>query len=181
MPAATTRIRRLQTVTTAQIQDLAEVLIDCVAGGASVSFLHPLSMDKALAFWQGVADSVARGERALLVAQDAQGIFGTVQVVWDLPENQPHRCDVAKMLVHRRGRRQGAGEALMKAAEATARESGKTLLMLDTTVGMDAERLYTRLGWQRFGVVPGHALFAHGGLSDTAFFYRQLLAQEPEK
>jgi GNAT superfamily N-acetyltransferase len=173
-PTPKPAIRRLKTVSDHQLHALAEVLIDCVAGGASVSFMHPLSLEKALAFWQRVADSVARDERALLVAEDAQGIVGTVQVVWDLPENQPHRGDVAKMLVHRRGRRQGAGEALMKAAEATARENGKTLLMLDTTTGMDAERLYARLGWQRFGVVPGHALMAHGGLSDTAFFYRTL-------
>ena len=173
--AATARIQRLRTVSHTQQQALAEVLIDCVAGGASVSFMHPLTVDKALAFWQKVADGVARGERALLVAQDDHGIFGTVQLVWDLPENQPHRGDLAKMLVHRRGRRQGVGEALMRAAETTARESGKTLLMLDTTTGMDAERLYTRLGWQRMGVVPGHALLAHGGLSDTTFFYRNLV------
>ena len=167
-------IRRLTTVTSAQLDDLAQVLIDCVAGGASVSFMHPLAMDKALAFWQRVADSLGRGERALLVAEDALGIVGTVQLVWDLPENQPHRADVAKMLVHRRGRRQGIGEALMRAAEITAQENGKTLLMLDTTTGMDAERLYARLGWQPLGVVPGHALRAHGGLSDTTFFYRVL-------
>ena len=172
-------VRRLTTVTAAQQQALADVLIDCVAGGASVSFLHPLSVNKALAFWQRVADGVAQGERALLVAEDAHGIVGTVQLVWDLPENQPHRADLAKMLVHRRGRRQGVGEALMRAAESAARAQGKTLLMLDTTVGMDAERLYTRLGWVRYGEVPGHALLAHGGWSDTAFFYRALTA-DPE-
>ena len=174
MLPASIAIRRLKAVSDPQLQTLAEVLIDCVAGGASVSFLHPLSAHKARAFWQRVADSVARGERALLVAEDAQGIVGTVQLVWDLPENQPHRADVAKMLVHRRGRRQGVGQALMLAAEAMARENGKTLLMLDTTTGMAAERLYTRLGWQPLGVVPGHALLALGGLSDTTFFYRTL-------
>ena len=167
-------IRRLTSITDSQLDDLARVLIDCVEGGASVSFMHPLAMDKALAFWQRVADSLGRGERALLVAEDALGIVGTVQVVWDLPENQPHRAEVSKMLVHRRGRRRGLGETLMRAAETTARENGKTLLMLDTTTGMDAERLYTRLGWLPLGVVPGHALLPQGGLSDTTFFYRVL-------
>ena len=167
-------VHRLLTVNDVQLQSLAEVLIDCVSGGASVSFMHPLSPEKALAFWRVVAQGVTTGERALLVVEDDSGIVGTVQLVLAQPENQPHRADVAKMLVHRRARRQGLGEALMQAAEREARVCGKTLLMLDTTVGMDAERLYTRLGWQRFGEVPGHALLAHGGLSDTAFFYRLL-------
>lgn len=167
-------IRRIAALSDDQVQALAEVLIDCVAGGASVSFMHPLSQEKAQAFWRGVVEGVARGERALLVAEDDTGIVGTVQLILAQPENQPHRADVAKMLVHRRARRQGLGEALMKAAEDCARACGKTLLMLDTTTGMDAERLYTRLGWQRFGEVPGHALHAHGGLSNTAFFYRVL-------
>lgn len=167
-------VRRLMAVNDVQLQALAEVLIDCVAGGASVSFMHPLSKEKALAFWRVAAEGVASGERALLVAEDDGGIAGTVQLILGQPENQPHRADLAKMLVHRRARRQGLGEALMKAAEMEARVCGKTLLMLDTTTGMDAERLYARLGWQRFGEVPGHALLAHGGLSDTAFFYRAL-------
>lgn len=148
--AQTPSIRRLVTVTETQAQVLAELLIDCVDGGASVSFMHPLPMPKALAFWRGVTDGVAQGERALLVAEDAEGIVGTVQLVLDQPENQPHRADVSKMLVHRRARRQGLGAALMQAAENTARECGKSLLVLDTASG-DAERLYARLGWQRCG------------------------------
>ena len=171
MPLA---IRLLSEVSDSHLQDLAAVLIDCVAGGASVSFMHPLSPQKALAFWRGAAEGVARGERALLVAEDAQGIVGTVQLILAQPENQPHRADVSKMLVHRRARRKGLGAALMRAAEAEARQCGKTLLMLDTTSGMDAERLYARLGWQRFGEVPGHALLPQGGLANTAFFYRVL-------
>lgn len=166
-------VRRLEAVTDSQLQALAELLIDCVDGGASVSFMHPLPMDKALAFWRGVADSAARGERALLVAEDAAGIVGTVQVVLDQPENQPHRADVAKMLVHRRVRRQGLGEALMQAAEQVGRECGKTLLVLDTASD-DAERLYARLGWQRCGVIPGYALFPNGEPCDTTYFYRSL-------
>ena len=93
------------------------MLIDCVEGGASVSFMHPLSRDRAVAFWRRVAQGVAAGERALLVAEDAHGICGTVQLVLDLPENQPHRADLAKLLVPRRARCQGLGAALMRAAE----------------------------------------------------------------
>ena len=172
MPTQHPHVARLVSVTDIQIKALAEVLIDCVAGGASVSFMHPLSQEKAVAFWRGVAEGVEQGERVLLVAEDDIGIVGTVQLILAQPENQPHRADVSKMLVHRRARRKGLGAALMRAAEAEARECGKTLLMLDTTSGMDAERLYARLGWQRFGEVPGHALLPQGGLSNTAFFYR---------
>lgn len=168
------RIRRLLTVTKTEAQGLAELLIDCVEGGASVSFMHPLPMPKALAFWRRVADGVARGERALLVAEDAAGIVGTVQLVLDQPENQPHRADVTKMLVHRRARRQGLGAALMRAAEQLGRDCGKLLLVLDTVTGSDAERLYARLGWQRCGVIPGYALMPRGGLAATTYFYRSL-------
>ena len=151
-PAHRHRIRRLSTVTDAQVQALAELLIDCVEGGASVSFMHPLPSPKALAFWRRVADAAARGERALLVAEDDTGIVGTVQLVLDQPENQPHRADLSKMLVHRRARCQGLGAALMQAAEQLGRECGKSLLVLDTA-SSDAERLYARLGWQRMAAL----------------------------
>jgi GNAT superfamily N-acetyltransferase len=167
-------IRRLLTATDEDVRGLAEVLIDCVEGGASVSFMHPLPMAKAVQFWQRVTDAVAAGARALLVAEDAGGIVGTVQLLFDLPENQPHRADVAKLLVHRRARRRGLGAALMRAAESVGRESGKSLLVLDTVTDGDAERLYTRLGWQRCGVIPGYALLPQGGLCATTFFYRTL-------
>jgi GNAT superfamily N-acetyltransferase len=126
-----------------------------------------------VAFWRRVAQGVVAGERALLVAEDVHGVCGTVQLVFDLPENQPHRADLAKMLVHRRARRQGLGGALLRAAEATARECGKTLLVLDTA-SADAERLYERLGWVRVGSIPGYALFPRGGLCSTTVFYRDL-------
>lgn len=167
-------IRRLDTVDDAQVHQLADVLIDCVEGGASVSFMLPLSRESALAFWQRVARDVTTGARALLVAEDAHGICGTVQLEFDLPENQPHRGDLAKMLVHHRVRRQGLGEALMRAAEDAARESGKTLLVLDAVTGGDAERLYERLGWQRVGVIPDYALMPDGAPCDTTVFYRDL-------
>ena len=171
---ATWSVRRLHTVDDEQIEGLASVLIDCVEGGASVSFMHPLTRDRAIVFWRRVADGVAAGRRALLVAEDAHGLCGTVQLIFDLPENQPHRADLAKMLVHRRARRQGLGAALMKAAEATARECGKTLLVLDAVTGGDAERLYERLGWVRVGVIPGYALMPRGELCSTTVFYRDL-------
>jgi GNAT superfamily N-acetyltransferase len=158
---------------------LADVLIDCVEGGASVSFMAPLSRDKARAFWRGVADGVARGERALLIAEDAAGaIHGTVQLVLAQPENQPHRADVAKMLVHRRARRQGLAQRLMAAIEDEARAEGKTVLVLDTVTGGDAERLYARAGWQRVGVVPNYALMPDGAFCGTTFFCKQLGAAD---
>ena len=168
-----TQIHRLTSVSEHQLQALAELLIDCVDGGASVSFMHPLSMEKALAFWRGVADGVVHNERALLIAEDDAGIVGTVQLVLDQPENQPHRADLSKMLVLRSARRQGLGVLLMQAAEQLARECGKSLLVLDTASD-EAARLYARLGWQQCGVVPGYALLPHGGLCDTTYFYRQL-------
>ena len=172
-PDSATTVRRLSEPTAAQIESLASLLIDCVEGGASVSFMHPLSMDRATAFWRHVADEVATGARALLVAEDERGIVGTVQLVLEQPENQPHRADLSKMLVHRRARRHGIGAALMVAAEQLARELGKSLLVLDTASG-DADRLYVRLGWQSCGVIPGYALLPQGGLCDTHFFYRVL-------
>jgi len=173
MSAPIWSVRRLTAPDDRQIEELADVLIDCVEGGASVSFMHPLSRDRAVAFWRGVARGAAAGERALLVADDARGLCGTVQLVLAQPENQPHRADLSKMLVHRRARRQGLGAALMRAAEATARECGKTLLVLDTA-NPDAERLYERMGWVRVGAIPGYALLPQGGLCATTLYYRGL-------
>jgi GNAT superfamily N-acetyltransferase len=167
-------IRRLHEVSDAQMEALAGILIDCVEGGASVGFMLPLSRERALAFWRRVAQDVASGARALLIAEDAQGIVGTVQLILDLPDNQPHRADLAKMQVHRRARRQGLAEALMRAAEAMARECGRTLLVLDAVTGGDAERLYARLGWQRVGSIPKYALMPGGGYCATTYFYRDL-------
>ncbi len=167
-------VRRLTAVTAAQVEALAEVLIDCVDGGASVGFMQPLSTSHAVAFWARVAEAVTKGERALLVAEDGSGIAATVQLLLAQPDNQPHRADVTKMLVHRRARRCGLGAALMRAAEGLARECGKSLLVLDAVTGGDAERLYARLGWQRVGVIPNYALFPGGGPCATTYFYRAL-------
>jgi glyoxylase I family protein len=119
--------------------------------------------------------SAVRGERILLVAEEAASsgtLVGTVQVLLTMPDNQPHRADIAKMQVHRRVRRRGVGAALMRAAEEAAREAGRTLLVLDTVTGGDAERLYTRLGWQRCGEIPSYALWPRGGVCSTTVFYR---------
>lgn len=158
----------------AQVDALAQVLVDCVEGGASVSFMWPLPMAKAQAFWRGVADGVARGERALLLARDSAGVVGTVQLVLAQPDNQPHRADVSKMLVHRRARRQGVAQRLMAMVDAVARAEGKTVLVLDTVTGGDAERLYARSGWQRVGSVPDYALMPDGALCATTVFYKRV-------
>src|SRR6266851_1949463 len=165
-------VRRLAGLTNAEMHGLALVLVDCVEGGASVGFMHPLSLPKALAFWRRVAGDVERGARALLVAENATGIVGTVQIVLDQPENQPHRADISKMLVHRRARRLGIGAALMRAAEDEARAAGKSLLVLDTASD-DAERLYARLGWTLVGIIPGFALLPQGGPCRTSVYYRK--------
>ncbi|OJA57993.1 GNAT family N-acetyltransferase [Burkholderia ubonensis] len=160
---------------TTYIDALSDVLIDCVEGGASVSFMLQISRDTAARFWRQVADGVIRGERILLVAERADGrVVGTVQLITALPENQPHRADVAKMLVHRDARRQGVGARLMAAADDAARAAGKAVLVLDTVTGSDAARLYERAGWQRVGDVPNYALMPDGRYCATTFFHKQL-------
>jgi GNAT superfamily N-acetyltransferase len=168
------RVRTLRAVSEREIQELSDVLIDCVEGGASVSFMLPIARATALAFWLDVARGVERRERILLVAENAAGhIVGSVQLIFAQAENQPHRADIAKMLVHRQARRHGVGAALLAAAERAGISAGKSLLVLDTANG-DAERLYAKLGWRRCGVIPGYALLPGGGLCDTTFLYRAL-------
>jgi GNAT superfamily N-acetyltransferase len=156
-----------------RIDQLADVLLDCVEGGASVSFMLPIARETAVDFWRKVADGVARGERTLLVAEDDEGIAGTVQLITDMPENQPHRADVAKLLVHRRARGAGMARALMEAVEEAARGQGRRVLVLDTA-SSTAERLYERMGWQRVGVVPDYAHMPDGALCATAFYYKHV-------
>jgi GNAT superfamily N-acetyltransferase len=168
------RVRRLADPTEVEIAQLSEVLTDCVEGGASVSFMLPLSSEKALGFWRRVAADVRSGKRILLVADDERGIAGTAQVALDMPENQPHRGDLAKMLVHRRARNRALGAALLRAAEDAAREAGLSVLVLDTVTGGAGERLYQRLGWHRVGEVPDFALWPGGGFCSTTYYYRKL-------
>ncbi len=167
-------LRRLHRVTDAEIEQLATLLIDCVEGGASVGFMLPLARERAVAFWRRIAEGVEADERALLVAEDSQGVCGAVQLVLAQPDNQPHRADLAKMLVHRRARRRGVGAMLVRAAESTAREAGKTVLVLDAVTGGDASRLYERLGWHRVGDIPRYALMPDGAFCSTTVFYRNL-------
>jgi GNAT superfamily N-acetyltransferase len=174
MKPPTARTRRLRSLGDREIHALAEVLTDCVEGGASVSFMLPITRTKAETFWREIAVSVDRGDRVLIVAEDASGaIVGTVQLIWAWAENQPHRGEIAKMLVHRQARRQGIGAALLSAAERCALEAGKTLLVLDTASG-DAARLYARQGWQPVGVIPEYALLPQGGFCSTTIYFKKL-------
>ncbi|MCR5877863.1 GNAT family N-acetyltransferase [Phenylobacterium sp. J367] len=165
-------IRRLAPDETGAIAALADVLLDCVAGGASVSFMADTTRDEAEGFWRRQVE--AGDGRAILVAEDADGIFGVVQVIPAGAPNQPHRADIAKMLVHRRARRRGVGEALMRAAEAEAKAMGKSVLVLDTVTGEAGERLYARVGWTRVGVIPDYALLPDGRMCATTYFYKAL-------
>jgi len=153
---------------------LASVLLDCVQGGASVSFMADLTRDQAEAFWRGVASEARADGRAVLAAEDGVGVVGVVEVIPAWPDNQPHRADVAKMLVHRRARRRGLAEALLRPAEQAAAEMAKTLLVLDTVTGGDAERLYARASWTMVGVIPDYALFPDGRSCDTTMFYKRI-------
>ncbi|GGC60667.1 GNAT family N-acetyltransferase [Undibacterium terreum] len=168
-------IQQLHTLDAADKEALIDVLIDCVEGGASVSFMNPLPRAKADAFWQNVAKGVEAKERSLLVARDGAGrVVGTVQLVLSQPDNQPHRADVSKLLVHRSARQHGLGAALMQAAEECAKAAGKTVLVLDTATGGGAESLYERLGWIQCGRIPDYALWPDGGLCATTIFSKRL-------
>jgi GNAT superfamily N-acetyltransferase len=153
---------------------LAGVLLDCVAGGASVSFMASLSKADAESFFEKVIEGVQRGDRILLAAFVDSKLVGTVQIQIATPPNQPHRADVAKLLVLRSARGQGVGRRLMEHAEEASRLAGKTLLVLDTATGDHAENLYTRLGWSRVGVIPKYALYPDGTWCDTTIFWKQL-------
>jgi GNAT superfamily N-acetyltransferase len=169
------KVRSLEALGETEIRVLSDILVDCVEGGASVSFMLPMTLAKAMNYWKSVAVSLARGERKILVAEDDAGvILGTVQVLLDQPENQPHRGDVAKMLVHRCARKHGVGAALLAAAERSALEAGKTLLVLDTVTGSDGYRLYARHGWRLCGEIPNYALWPDGRLCPTTVFYKSL-------
>ena len=156
------------------LAELAGVLVDCVEGGASVSFLSPLPLDQALGFFRRVAVSVAAGDTVLLAARLDGRVVGTVQLGLDTPPNQPHRADIKKMLVHRSARGRGIGAALMARVEEEARQRGRWLLVLDTVPGENGHRLYLRAGWQQTGVVPDYALFPDGRLCDTSIMWKRL-------
>ena len=136
--------------------------------------MAPFSHEQARGVFDLVAEEVEQGRRLLLAAFLNGDVVGTVQVVLALPPNQPHRAEIAKLLVRRSARRRGIAELLMERAEAEARVEGKTLLVLDTVTGDPAERLYQRLGWTRVGVIPGYALYPDGRPCDTTVFWKAL-------
>ncbi|HEV2721864.1 MAG TPA: GNAT family N-acetyltransferase [Thermoanaerobaculia bacterium] len=157
----------------ADVRELAALLVDAVASGASVGFLDTLSLDDAAAWWRGKLAS-ADPRAVVLVARDGEGIVGTVQLLPAAMPNQPHRADIAKLQVHRRARGRGLGRALMDAIETRAHAAGFTLLVLDTKRGDAAEKLYEGTGWTRVGVIPNYALDPDGSPCDTVVFYKQL-------
>ena len=172
--SASYRIRRLAPAEALDAAPaLGVVLADCVAGGASVSFMADMTLDAAEAFWR--AQASADDGRAILIAEDDEAIFGVVQVIPAWPPNQPHRCDISKLLVDRRGRGRGAAQALMSAAEAAAAEMGRPVMVLDTVTGGAADNLYEKLGWTRVGVIPDFALMPDGAMAATTVFYKQAL------
>ncbi len=174
------RTERLTSLDDAAVEQLADVLVDCVRGGASVGFLLPFDHERAVTFWRSVAGRIEPEGRTFLVARDDDGaIVGTVQVVPAGPENQPHRADLTKMLVHRRARRQGIASALLRAAEAAALEAGHDVLVLDTVTGSDAHALYLRNGWTVVGEVPDFALWPDGTRCPTTFFTKHLDRTQP--
>jgi GNAT superfamily N-acetyltransferase len=153
---------------------LADVLFDCVEGGASVSFMDPFTRADAVAFFTEVLPEIERRTRLLLAAYDGDALVGTVQMIHAHPPNQPHRGDIAKLLVRRSARGRGVAGRLMEQVEQAARAEGKTLLVLDTVTGSDAERLYTRLGWTKVGVIPDYALYPDGRPCDTTVFWKRV-------
>jgi acetyltransferase len=154
--------------------DLADLLCDAVDSGASIGFLPPVLRNEANSYWESVEQAMRNGSRVLIVASDASGIAGAVQLGLEMRANGNHRAEVMKLMVHRRSRGRGLGRELMKQAEAVARGLGRTLLVLDTRRGDVAEQLYTKLGYERAGLIPGYARSASGELHDTVFMYREI-------
>jgi ribosomal protein S18 acetylase RimI-like enzyme len=153
---------------------LGELLVETVASGGSVSFMHPLPLDDARAFWKGSLGSAARGERIVLGAFDGEALVGTVTLLLHLPPNQPHRAEIAKMMTRLAHRHRGVATALMRAAEELAIARGRSLLVLDTAVDDGAAGLYERLGFQLSGIIPDYALKPHGGLTGTMIYWKRI-------
>jgi GNAT superfamily N-acetyltransferase len=158
----------------AAINDLSETLSDCIKGGASLGFMLPFEPKDAVDYWREIADAVAKGSIILAVAEVEGKVVGTVQVGLASKPNQPHRGDLMKLLVHRSARGLGLSRKLMEAIEVEAARRGRTLLVLDTATGSDAEKIYPRLGWERVGVIPDYAMWPQGGFCDTTLFYKRI-------
>lgn len=153
---------------------LAAMMVEAVAGGASIGFMAGLDQAQARAWWQGRIDAAARGEMIILVAQDDDGVAGTVTLVPATMPNQPHRADVAKMMVAARAQRLGLGAALLAAVEHVARGIGRITLVLDTISGSTAARLYERCGWEKVGDIPAYALMPDGAMAPTTCYTKRL-------
>ncbi|WGR91999.1 GNAT family N-acetyltransferase [Bradyrhizobium sp. ISRA435] len=153
---------------------LGELLVETVASGGSVSFMHPLPFDDACAFWRDSLGSAARGERVVLGAFDGEALIGTVTLLLKLAPNQPHRAEIAKMMTRLSHRHRGVATALMRAAEQLAVAHGRTLLVLDTAVDDGAAPLYEKLGFQLTGIIPDYALKPHGGLTGTMIYWKRI-------
>ena len=157
-----------------RIPRLAEILIDAVAGGAGVSFLHPLSQQDAENFWRGQLDGIKAGMTFPVIAEHQGETVGIVLLIKAWAPNQPHRADIAKMLVHSQHRRHGFATHLIRALEDKARALGLTLLTFDAVAGSGAAKFYERLGFIKVGVIPGYAYSGTNTLDGTAFFYKKL-------
>ncbi|KQZ50508.1 GCN5 family acetyltransferase [Rhizobium sp. Root149] len=159
---------------TPYIDDLCEVLADCVNGGASLGFMQPFAPEDARSYWLDVHKSVAAGHTVIAVAEHEGRVVGSVQVGLAQKPNQPHRGDLMKLLVHRSARGLGLSRKLMETVEKEAARLGRTILVLDTATGSEAEAIYPRFGWERVGVIPDYALWPQGGFCDSTFFYKRI-------
>jgi ribosomal protein S18 acetylase RimI-like enzyme len=153
---------------------LSEMLIAVVADGGSVSFMHPLEQAAAEAYWDGALAAAAADKRVILGAWDGNVLAGTVTLLLDFPQNQPHRAEIAKLMTHPSYRGRGIATSLMHAAETIAVELGRTLLVLDTAVEGGAANLYHRLGFTLTGEIPDYAFKPHGGLTGTLIFWKRI-------
>jgi hypothetical protein len=157
-------------------RDLSELLVETVAHGGSVSFMHPLPLETADAFWKGSLASAARGERVVLGALDGEAVVATVTLLLDLPPNQPHRAEIAKMMTLVSYRHRGIASRLLQEAERMAITRGRALLVLDTAVDEGASPLYVRHGFNLTGIIPDYALKPHGGLTGTMIYWKKIAA-----
>jgi GNAT superfamily N-acetyltransferase len=158
----------------AAIPALAELIVDAVAGGAGVNFLHGVTLDEAAAWWRAREADVESGRTTPFVAVDGGRLVGSVLLIRSVNPNSPHRAEIAKVLVLRSHRRRGLASALMRAAEDRARADGRWMLILDTVTGSAADALYRALGWRETGVVPDYALLPDGRPWAATFFWKDL-------
>jgi ribosomal protein S18 acetylase RimI-like enzyme len=156
---------------------LSQMLIETVAHGGSVSFMHPLSASDASAFWTGALAAAVRGERIVLGAFDVAMLVGTVSLLLDCPPNQPHRAEIAKMMTRVSHRGRGVAAALLREAEVLAEGRGRTLLTLDTAADGGAAGLYEKAGFIYAGEIPDFALKPHGGLTGTRLYWKRIGAR----